>query len=67
MMINLTQKCLLDCSIDDFERTPELAIFDLLKIPLYHGWIFDTQVTSILILSVANICRFQHFGVVQTF
>ncbi|KAJ4871397.1 hypothetical protein Rs2_46970 [Raphanus sativus] len=30
-------------SISDFERTPDLAIFDLLKIPLYHGWIFDPQ------------------------
>ncbi|OMO81008.1 hypothetical protein COLO4_23793 [Corchorus olitorius] len=29
--------------IDDFEFTPECAIFDLLDIPLYHGWIVDTQ------------------------
>ncbi|CDY41266.1 BnaA01g12730D [Brassica napus] len=29
--------------IDDFESTPELAIFDLLSIPLYHGWIVDPQ------------------------
>ncbi|KAL0873529.1 hypothetical protein Bca101_023234 [Brassica carinata] len=29
--------------IDDFECTPELAIFELLKIPLYHGWIVDPQ------------------------
>ncbi|CAN6921098.1 unnamed protein product, partial [Brassica oleracea] len=27
--------------IDDFESTPELAIFDLLSIPLFHGWIVD--------------------------
>ncbi|PRQ60320.1 putative translation initiation factor IF2/IF5, ubiquitin interacting, MINDY deubiquitinase [Rosa chinensis] len=27
--------------ISDFESTPERAIFDLLDIPLYHGWIVD--------------------------
>lgn len=32
------------CRIDDFEFTPECAIFDLLDIPLYHGWIVDPQV-----------------------
>ncbi|KAL2902290.1 Ubiquitin carboxyl-terminal hydrolase MINDY-1 [Bienertia sinuspersici] len=30
-------------SIDDFEFTPECAIFDLLNIPLYHGWLVDPQ------------------------
>ncbi|KAB5573638.1 hypothetical protein DKX38_000832 [Salix brachista] len=30
--------------IDDFEFTRECAIFDLLDIPLYHGWIVDPQV-----------------------
>ncbi|KAL9177785.1 hypothetical protein ABFS82_01G081400 [Erythranthe guttata] len=29
--------------IDDFELTPECAIFGLLDIPLYHGWIVDPQ------------------------
>ncbi|KAG8662150.1 uncharacterized protein LOC110628211 isoform X1 [Manihot esculenta] len=29
--------------MDDFEFTPECAIFDLLDIPLYHGWIVDPQ------------------------
>ncbi|XP_050376088.1 uncharacterized protein LOC126793571 [Argentina anserina] len=29
--------------ISDFEFTPECAIFDLLDIPLYHGWIVDSQ------------------------
>ncbi|KAK8267774.1 hypothetical protein V6Z12_D11G021600 [Gossypium hirsutum] len=28
---------------DDFEFTSECAIFDLLNIPLYHGWIVDPQ------------------------
>lgn len=34
----------LNCRIDDFEFTPECAIFDLLDIGLYHGWIVDPQV-----------------------
>lgn len=29
--------------INDFEFTPECAIFDLLDIGLYHGWIVDPQ------------------------
>ncbi|KVH91721.1 Protein of unknown function DUF544 [Cynara cardunculus var. scolymus] len=29
--------------INDFEFTRECAIFDLLDIPLYHGWIVDAQ------------------------
>ncbi|GER30387.1 protein FAM63A [Striga asiatica] len=29
--------------IDDFEFTRECTIFDLLDIPLYHGWIVDPQ------------------------
>uniref|UniRef100_A0A0E0Q2K1 MINDY deubiquitinase domain-containing protein n=1 Tax=Oryza rufipogon TaxID=4529 RepID=A0A0E0Q2K1_ORYRU len=32
--------------IDDFEFTRERAIFDLLDIPLYHGWIVDPQDTD---------------------
>ncbi|KAF7127158.1 hypothetical protein RHSIM_Rhsim11G0008100 [Rhododendron simsii] len=32
--------------IHDFEFTPECAIFDLMDIPLYHGWIVDLQVCS---------------------
>lgn len=31
-----------------FEYTPECIVFDLLDIPLYHGWLVDPQV-SILI------------------
>ncbi|KAK7820798.1 ubiquitin carboxyl-terminal hydrolase mindy-1 [Quercus suber] len=34
---------LLNGQINDFEFTPECAIFDLLDIPLYHGWIVDPQ------------------------
>ena len=28
-------------SISDFEFTPELIVFDLLHIPLHHGWLVD--------------------------
>lgn len=30
-----------------FEYTPECIVFDLLDIPLYHGWLVDPQVTLI--------------------
>ncbi|KAL5224191.1 hypothetical protein ABZP36_010830 [Zizania latifolia] len=33
--------------IDDFEFTQECSIFDLLDIPLYHGWIDTDTVTAI--------------------
>jgi hypothetical protein len=29
--------------VKDFEYTPECIIFDLLNIPLYHGWLVDPQ------------------------
>ena len=29
--------------VSDFEYTPECIIFDLLNIPLYHGWLMDPQ------------------------
>lgn len=29
--------------VRDFEYTPECIIFDLLNIPLYHGWLVDPQ------------------------
>lgn len=31
-------------SVTDFEFTPELIVFDLLRIPLYHGWLVDPVV-----------------------
>lgn len=30
--------------VSDFEYTPECIVFDLLDIPLYHGWLLDPQV-----------------------
>ncbi|XP_053717670.1 ubiquitin carboxyl-terminal hydrolase MINDY-1 isoform X1 [Synchiropus splendidus] len=29
--------------VADFEYTPECIVFDLLSIPLYHGWLVDPQ------------------------
>ncbi|KAM9494706.1 ubiquitin carboxyl-terminal hydrolase MINDY-1 isoform 2-T4 [Clarias gariepinus] len=29
--------------VSDFEYTPECIVFDLLNIPLYHGWLVDPQ------------------------
>lgn len=29
--------------VADFEYTPECIVFDLLNIPLYHGWLVDPQ------------------------
>ncbi|KAJ8383387.1 hypothetical protein AAFF_G00220870 [Aldrovandia affinis] len=29
--------------VSDFEYTPECIVFDLLDIPLYHGWLLDPQ------------------------
>lgn len=41
--------------IDDFEFTPECAIFDLLDIPLYHGWIVDPQVWICLLTAQNSV------------
>lgn len=32
--------------VSDFEYTPECSIFDLLGVPLYHGWLVDPQVRA---------------------
>uniref|UniRef100_A0A2K5V6L1 Ubiquitin carboxyl-terminal hydrolase n=1 Tax=Macaca fascicularis TaxID=9541 RepID=A0A2K5V6L1_MACFA len=31
-----------------FEYTPECIVFDLLDIPLYHGWLVDPQIDDIV-------------------
>lgn len=33
--------------ITDFEYTPECIIFDLLRIPLYHGWLSDPDLIEL--------------------
>lgn len=33
--------------ITDFEYTPECIIFDLLRIPLYHGWLIDPSLEEL--------------------
>ena len=35
--------------VTDFEYTPECIVFDLLNIPLYHGWLVDPQVRAFTI------------------
>ncbi|NXT93390.1 MINY1 hydrolase, partial [Anhinga rufa] len=32
--------------VSDFEYTPECIVFDLLNVPLYHGWLVDPQVMA---------------------
>ncbi|XP_037556551.1 ubiquitin carboxyl-terminal hydrolase MINDY-2 isoform X2 [Dermacentor silvarum] len=34
--------------VKDFEYTPECIVFDLLRIPLYHGWLLDPECPEIL-------------------
>lgn len=34
--------------VTDFEYTPECIVFDLLNIPLYHGWLVDPQSTEMV-------------------
>lgn len=38
-----------------FEYTPECIVFDLLDIPLYHGWLVDPQVTFFFFFSFFHI------------
>ncbi|KAE9596804.1 putative MINDY deubiquitinase [Lupinus albus] len=50
--------------IDDFEFTRECAIFDLLDIPLCHGWIVDPQeflLTGFLVICNMVPNHFFHF------
>lgn len=34
--------------VKDFEYTPECIVFDLLRIPLYHGWLLDPESPEVL-------------------
>lgn len=36
--------------IADFEYTPECIVFDLLHIPLYHGWLVEQNSTEAKII-----------------
>lgn len=41
-----------------FEYTPECIVFDLLDIPLYHGWLVDPQVRwTLLIIAAVSLHR----------
>ncbi|XP_069074616.1 ubiquitin carboxyl-terminal hydrolase MINDY-1 isoform X2 [Pleurodeles waltl] len=35
--------------VSDFEYTPECIVFDLLNIPLYHGWLVDPQGSEVVL------------------
>lgn len=43
-------------SISAFEYTPELIVFDLLQIPLYHGWLPDPE--SLELTSAVGNCSY---------
>lgn len=34
--------------VRDFEYTPECIIFDLLRVPLFHGWLVDPQAPEVV-------------------
>uniref|UniRef100_A0A663DQ78 Ubiquitin carboxyl-terminal hydrolase n=1 Tax=Aquila chrysaetos chrysaetos TaxID=223781 RepID=A0A663DQ78_AQUCH len=34
--------------VSDFEYTPECIVFDLLNVPLYHGWLVDPQSPEVM-------------------
>lgn len=36
--------------VKHFEFTNEIAMFDLLELPLVHGWLYDPQVSRIVSL-----------------
>ncbi len=45
--------------VTDFEYTPECIVFDLLDIPLYHGWLVDPQVCLSVHLINFLLCHLQ--------
>jgi len=47
-LMHRTLKCFIVslCSISHFEYTPECVVFDLLEIPLVHGWLVDPNLKS---------------------
>lgn len=66
--------------VTSFEYTRELTVFDLLRIPLYHGWLIDPQVKKIfhtffnitepntIIPSIIRACQDRHmFGYAKIF
>jgi hypothetical protein len=48
--------------VRDFEYTPECIIFDLLRIPLFHGWLVDPQ-TPEVVTAVGKIYSFYFFKI----
>lgn len=46
--------------VRDFEYTPECIIFDLLRIPLFHGWLVDPQ-TPEVVVAVGKLIFYLYF------
>ncbi|EFX62392.1 hypothetical protein DAPPUDRAFT_270490 [Daphnia pulex] len=47
--------------VRDFEYTPECIIFDLLRIPLFHGWLVDPQTPEIVAAVVLEALVIENF------
>lgn len=45
--------------VSDFEYTPECIVFDLLDVPLYHGWLVDPQVCQQNNVLMCEFCMFK--------
>lgn len=50
-----------------FEYTPECIVFDLLDIPLYHGWLVDPQVRPFPHTHISMDGIFHHLPVLTNF
>lgn len=50
--IHFVCECVLTHSVDDFEATKEVALFERLGLNLYHGWVVEPQDTE----SVRRLC-----------
>ena len=57
LLYSLSIQDLYGCRIGDIEFTRECAIFDLVDILLYHGWIVDPQVCSFTFWLLLHIRR----------
>ena len=47
------------CSVQDFEFTPELQLFDLFNITLFHGWVLDPQVSCAVFMRNTAVCGYR--------
>ena len=54
MICQMAQTDFCCCSVKDFEYTPECVVFDLLNIPLFHGWLVDSALPD-TVKAVGNL------------